>query len=101
MVVGATRTQILESLPIFVKTLPRLLLEAKSLLSYGCGSGRKEEFGQEQSLQVIPTHDGPGCMVIQPIFCIALQRMRKSLQVHMIFLYICGLHGETHNMELL
>jgi len=101
MVVWATRTQILVSLPIFVETLLRLLLDARDLLSYGCGPRCREEFGQEQSLQVIPARDGPGCKVVQPIFCIALKGMRKSLQVHTIFLDMCKLHGGAHNMELL
>jgi len=100
LVVWATRTQILESLPIFVETVPRLLFDARDLLSYYCCSRRREEFGQEQSLQVIPARDGPGCKVIQPMLCIALPGMRKSFQVHMIFLDICRLHGVAHNMEL-
>jgi len=101
LMVLATRTQILKSLTIFVETFPRLFLDARDLLSYGGCSGCREEFGQEQSLQVIPAHDGPGCKVVQPILCIAFQGMRKSFQVHMIFLDICRLHGGAHNMELL
>jgi len=67
-----TRTQILESLPIFVQTLPRLLLDSRNLLYYGCGPGCREKFGQEQSLQVIRARDGLGCKVVQPIFCIVV-----------------------------
>jgi len=101
LVVWTTRTQILKSFPIFIEILPKLLLDARDLLSYGCCYGRMEEFGQEQSLQVILARDGPGCKVIQLIFCIALQGMRKSFLVYMIFLDICRLHDGTHNMELL
>ena len=53
LVVWVTRTQTLEYLPLFVETLPRLLLDAMNLLSYGCCLGYREEFDQEQFLQVI------------------------------------------------
>jgi len=45
LVVGATRTQILESFIVFVEALPKLLFDVKNLLSYGSGPGRRKEFG--------------------------------------------------------
>jgi len=67
----AIGTQIFEPLPVSVEALPKLLLDAKNLLSFGCGLGSREEFGQEKPFQVIPAHHGPECKVVHPIFCIA------------------------------
>jgi len=48
----------------------------KNLFSYDCDSRSMEEFGPEQSLQVILAGVGPGCKVVQQIFCVALKGMR-------------------------
>ena len=68
LMLKATWIEILEPLPKLIKGLPRLLLDARNFLPYGCCPWSYEELGKEQSLQVIPTR----CKVVQPVFCIAL-----------------------------
>jgi len=100
MMVWAAWIEILEPLPVLIEGLPRLLLDARNFLPYGCCPWSREELGYEQSLQVIPARDGPGCKVVQPVFRITLQRMRESLLVYMVLLDIYRLHGGTHDMKL-